>query len=88
MFRIPYEVYTDQTHHFYNALGMKMTPVLSIPKTSGDYVRHGPLTGLMFALARAVRYGMPIWVNGGNMAQLGGEFILGPGCVDLSFLRK
>lgn len=86
MFSTPYEVYTDQTHHVYNALGMAKTRRTSVPKTRGEYVRHGTLAGFMYVFARAVRYGMPVWAHGGDVAQLGGEFVLGPGCVDLDFL--
>ena len=30
-------------------------------------------------VANAVRVGMPIWEKGGDPAQLGGEFVFGPG---------
>ena len=30
-------------------------------------------------ILNALRVGMPVWERGGNMAQLGGEFVLGPG---------
>ncbi len=53
----------------------------------GDYVRHGVITGYVRVIARAIKHGMPIWERGGDVAQLGGEFVLGPGYVDSSVYR-
>jgi len=45
----------------------------------GEYVRHGPLGGLAMVVKNAIRVGMPVWERGGDVTQLGGEFVLGPG---------
>ncbi|KAH6913138.1 AhpC/TSA antioxidant enzyme-domain-containing protein [Coprinopsis sp. MPI-PUGE-AT-0042] len=39
----------------------------------------GLMKGLAVVMLRALKVGMPVWENGGDMSQLGGEFILGPG---------
>ena len=45
----------------------------------GGYARHGVITGLAMVIGRAIKVGMPVWGNCGDVRQLGGEFILGPG---------
>ena len=47
----------------------------------GGYVRHGPLGGLGMVISNALKVGMPVWEKGGDISQMGGEFVLGPGCV-------
>ena len=44
-----------------------------------SYVKHGLKGGIGMVVMRALKAGMPIWENGGDIAQLGGEFVLGPG---------
>ena len=66
----------------YSALGMTNVGKSSTAKTQikrGSYVRHGNVRGLAMVVANAVRVGMPIWEKGGDPAQLGGEFVFGPG---------
>lgn len=46
---------------------------------SGGYIRHGLMGGIAMVLIRALKVGMPVWDNGGDLSQLGGEFVLGPG---------
>ncbi|KAJ7072088.1 AhpC/TSA antioxidant enzyme-domain-containing protein, partial [Mycena amicta] len=77
IFRTPYEVYTDPTHKVYNALGMTIQSLEKGPK--GTYVRHGTLGGIGMVVANAAKVGMPVWKAGGEISQLGGEFVLGPG---------
>jgi hypothetical protein len=50
-------------------------------KENGDYAKHGPVSGAAMVWKNALRVGMPIWGKCGDTAQLGGEFVLGPGCV-------
>ncbi|KAF8071747.1 hypothetical protein FPV67DRAFT_894675 [Lyophyllum atratum] len=45
----------------------------------GGYVRHGMVGGIAMVLVRALKAGMPVWEKGGDIHQLGGEFVLGPG---------
>ncbi|THH15776.1 hypothetical protein EW146_g4757 [Bondarzewia mesenterica] len=45
------------------------------------YVKHGAVGGLAMVVRHALKVGMPVWAKGGDVAQLGGEFVLGPGCV-------
>ncbi|KAF5341714.1 hypothetical protein D9611_001929 [Ephemerocybe angulata] len=45
----------------------------------GGYVKHGLMGGIAMVVLRALKVGMPVWANGGDIAQLGGEFVLGPG---------
>lgn len=46
---------------------------------TGGYVRHGLVGGIARVVVRALRVGMPVWEKGGDIGQLGGEFVLGPG---------
>jgi hypothetical protein len=49
-------------------------------ETGGSgYVRHGMLGGIAIVVMRALRVGMPVWEKGGEIRQLGGEFVFGPG---------
>lgn len=45
----------------------------------GDYVRHGLIGGIAMVVRNALKVGVPVWERGGEIAQLGGEFVLGPG---------
>lgn len=44
-----------------------------------DYVKRGVLGGIAMVVMRALKVGMPVWEKGGEIGQLGGEFVLGPG---------
>ncbi|KAI9463190.1 AhpC/TSA antioxidant enzyme-domain-containing protein [Lactarius psammicola] len=88
IFRLPYELYVDASpgQALYRALGMGHVPsgaTKARPATegssTGSYVRHGVMSGLAMIVAHALRVGMPVWERGGDAAQLGGEFVLGPG---------
>ncbi|KAF8628034.1 hypothetical protein AX15_004149 [Amanita polypyramis BW_CC] len=46
---------------------------------NGGYVKHGTMGGIIMVVVRALKVGMPVWEKGGNVAQLGGEFVFGPG---------
>jgi hypothetical protein len=46
---------------------------------SGDYVKHGFFTGMGMVLKNALANCLPVLKDCGNLRQLGGEFILGPG---------
>ena len=48
---------------------------------NGGYVKHGTMGGIVMVLVRAIKVGMPLWEKGGDVAQLGGEFVFGPGYV-------
>jgi hypothetical protein len=50
---------------------------------NGGYVKHGTMGGIVMVLVRAIKVGMPLWEKGGDVAQLGGEFVFGPGYVCL-----
>ncbi|KAJ7772599.1 AhpC/TSA antioxidant enzyme-domain-containing protein [Mycena maculata] len=76
IFRTPFALYTDPTHKVYNALGMTLQSLDEGPR--GNYVRHGLISGIGMVVKNAVKGGMPVWKDGGDISQLGGEFILGP----------
>jgi hypothetical protein len=44
------------------------------------------MTGIGMVVVNAVKVGMPVWKDGGEIKQLGGEFVFGPGYV-LSIIR-
>jgi hypothetical protein len=45
----------------------------------GKYIKRGIMGGIARVVMNALRVGMPVWEKGGDISQLGGEFILGPG---------
>lgn len=51
------------------------------PGKRGPYVRHGTVRGIGMVVKHAIKTGMPVWKQGGEITQLGGEFVLGPGYV-------
>jgi hypothetical protein len=51
----------------------------------GPYIRHGLMGGIAMVVLNALRVGMPVFEKGGDPAQLGGEFVLGPGWVQFSY---
>ncbi|CAE7141192.1 unnamed protein product [Rhizoctonia solani] len=72
-----YEMYTDPGRKVYHALGMTVrTNDGGSRAEKGAYVKHGTFTGTMMVLGRALK--MPL-ANAGDIKQLGGEFVLGPG---------
>jgi hypothetical protein len=52
---------------------------LSDREQGGGYVKHGLMGGIAMVVVRAIKVGMPVWEKGGDVGQLGGEFVLGPG---------
>ena len=73
-------MYTDPTLRLHAALGMTLRTNDPGPdKDKGDYIRHGAIGGLAMVVRNALRVGMPVWEKGGDAAQLGGEFVFGPG---------
>ncbi|CAE6427898.1 unnamed protein product [Rhizoctonia solani] len=85
VFHCPYEMYTDPDRKVYNALGMTLrTNDGGSEQEKGSYVKHGTFTGTMMVLKRALK--MPL-ANAGDIKQLGGEFILGPG-LNCSFASR
>jgi hypothetical protein len=78
IFRAPFALYVDTSLRVYHALGMDLRT--GEPKSErGEYVQHGKVTGIAMVVGRAAKVGMPVWENGGDIQQLGGEFVLGPG---------
>lgn len=80
IFHTPFAVYTDPSLRVYNALGMTHRTTDPGPDSEkGEYVRHGLIGGIAMVVRNALRVGMPVWERGGDVPQLGGEFVLGPG---------
>jgi len=46
---------------------------------NGGYVKHSLMGGIAMVVMRALKVCMPVWEKGGDIGQLGGEFIFGPG---------
>jgi hypothetical protein len=49
-----------------------------------EMTKKGPVkkrlvTGITMVVLRALKVGMPVWEKGGDVQQLGGEFVFGPG---------
>ncbi|PFH53135.1 hypothetical protein AMATHDRAFT_138118, partial [Amanita thiersii Skay4041] len=80
IFQMPFEMYTDPSLAVYTALGMdKQQRERTLANRRGGYVKHGLMGGIVMVVVRAIKVGMPVWEKGGDVAQLGGEFVLGPG---------
>jgi len=82
IFRMPPSIplFTDPSRTLYRALGMTLRTLDGGPEDDkGDYVRHGQLAGIGMVVKNAIVTRMPIYAKGGDVKQLGGEFILGPG---------
>jgi len=45
----------------------------------GGYVKHSLMGGIAMVVVRALKVCMPVWEKGGDIDQLGGEFVFGPG---------
>jgi hypothetical protein len=45
----------------------------------GEYVKHSLVGGIAMVVMRAFKVRMPVWEKGGDINQLGGEFVFGPG---------
>ncbi|KAI0052289.1 hypothetical protein FA95DRAFT_1483805, partial [Auriscalpium vulgare] len=85
IFHLPFQLYVDPSpgQELYHALGMGSASSAarqrSAKEEKGAYIRHGAVGGLAMVVRNALRVGMPVWERGGDVAQLGGEFVLGPG---------
>ncbi|KAG8842628.1 hypothetical protein FRB96_004950, partial [Tulasnella sp. 330] len=80
IFKSPYPLYVDPHLRLYRALGMTLkTMDPGADDEKGEYVRHGALVGTLSVIGRALKGGMPVLRKGGDLKQLGGEFVLGPG---------
>ncbi|KZV94733.1 hypothetical protein EXIGLDRAFT_766890 [Exidia glandulosa HHB12029] len=82
IFRLPPSIplFTDPSRALYNAMGMTRRTLDAGPEPAkGEYVRHGYWPGIGMVVKNALKTRMPLTANGGDVKQLGGEFILGPG---------
>lgn len=77
IFHSPYDIFVDPSRALYRAMGMtRATTDGGKEEEKGDYVQHGPIGGIGMVLKNALK--MPLG-NAGDIKQLGGEFLLGPG---------
>ncbi|KAG8894958.1 hypothetical protein FRC01_012655 [Tulasnella sp. 417] len=78
----PFEMYTDPKLILFNALGMTLKSTDGGPEQrKGGYIKHGTIMGTLSVIGRALMSMAPsvLVKRGGDIKQLGGEFILGPG---------
>jgi len=78
----PFELYTDPFLKLHSALGMTLKTLDGGPEAErGEYIKHGALVGTLNVIGRAVVHMPPhvIVRKGGDIKQLGGEFVMGPG---------
>jgi alkyl-hydroperoxide reductase/thiol specific antioxidant family protein len=71
--------HNQQTHKHSISVGSSISeknPDISKP---GEYVKHSLMGGIAMVVMRAFKVGMPVWEKGGDINQLGGEFVFGPG---------
>ncbi|KAG6900690.1 hypothetical protein C0993_005002 [Termitomyces sp. T159_Od127] len=69
LFGLECDIYTDPTLALYAELGMGRS------SASGDYA----MGGIAKIVLRTLKAGLPVWERGGDIHQLGGEFVFGPG---------
>lgn len=80
IFHSPFPLYVDPHLRAYRALGMTLKTLDAGPQEAkGDYIKHGAVLGTLAVVGRALGSGMPVLKKGGDLKQLGGEFVLGPG---------
>jgi hypothetical protein len=72
--------HNQQTHkHSSTSAGSSIPEKTSDISKPGEYVKHGLVGGIAMVIMRALKVGMPVWEKGGDINQLGGEFVFGPG---------
>lgn len=72
-------MYTDPTLSIHRVLGMNLKSLDSgSAAEQGHYVKSGVFGGIRRTLKDAVTMKLPVFEKGGDLSQLGGEFILGP----------
>ena len=77
-------MYTDPSLELYRALGMTKQSTDPGPDSEkGDYIRRGAFSGVSKMLFKAMKGRMSLFDKSGNSAQLGGEFVFGPGYVKM-----
>jgi hypothetical protein len=87
IFPAPFALYVDTSLQVYHALGMTLRTINRGPDCErGEYIQHGTVRGIAIVVGRAAKVRMPIWENGGDIRQLGGEFVLGPEYVFFIFV--
>ena len=69
----------QQTHQYSTSLGSSISEKNSDINKPGEYVKHSLMGGIAMVVMRAFKVGMPVWEKGGDINQLGGEFVFGPG---------
>ena len=94
IFGLSFKLYTDPSLAVYQALGMdndrrvkhhneqthrEISEKNSNINKPGGYVKHSLMGGIAMVVVRAFKVGMPVWEKGGDIDQLGGEFVFGPG---------
>ncbi|KAK0205037.1 hypothetical protein DFS33DRAFT_1382934 [Desarmillaria ectypa] len=86
IFGLRFQMYVDPELEVYRALGMgtignssSLSKSRARREKVNSYVKRGALGGIAMVVFRALKVGMPMWEKGGESAQLGGEFVLGPG---------
>lgn len=79
IFQFPFPLYTDPSLALYATLGMTLKTLDGGPESEkGMYVQHGLVGGIAMVVGNAVKARVPVWEKGGDIEQLGGEFIFGP----------
>ena len=67
------------THKHSTSGGSSISEKKSDTSKPGEYVKHSLMGGIAMVIMRALKVGMPVWEKGGDINQLGGEFVFGPG---------
>ena len=72
--------HNQQSHKHSTSVGSSISDKKNSDNSKpGEYVKHSLMGGIAMVVMRAFKVGMPIWEKGGNINQLGGEFVFGPG---------
>jgi len=71
--------HNQQTHKHGLSVGSSISEKNSDMNKLGKYVRHSLMEKITMAVMKAFKVGMPVCEKGGDVNQLGGEFVFGPG---------
>ncbi|KZP07824.1 hypothetical protein FIBSPDRAFT_762321, partial [Athelia psychrophila] len=91
IFASPFPLYVDPSpgNDLYHAMGMTLRTLDGgKEEEKGAYVKHGAVGGIAMVVGHAAKARVPVWNPGGDITQLGGEFVLGPGRYECTYAHR
>ncbi|KAI5475058.1 hypothetical protein MNV49_002050 [Pseudohyphozyma bogoriensis] len=78
LLQTPFAIYADPSKKTYVELGMTLR-TLAQGEGDPEYIKRSGFSNFTTSIANAFKFGKVLSANSGDIKQLGGEFILGPG---------